>query len=72
MVDRSPHYSEEQTLEASTSYSDDGLSIGEGRERYSQDDTYSDDYNSQVSIAQQREPPAGRISSGINQVEAAM
>ena len=47
MTDRSPLHSEEQALEASTSYSDDG-SLGEGRDRYSHDDTYSDEYASQV------------------------
>lgn len=48
MTDRSPLHSDEHALEASTSYSEDG-SLGEGKDYYSQGETYSDDYASQVS-----------------------
>ena len=71
MVDRSPLNSEEQTLEASTSYSDDGLSLGEGKDRYSQGDTYSDEFASQVSILSSCAPTSRWISVGLYQVEAA-
>ena len=69
MTDRSPLHSDEQGLEASTSYSDDG-SLGEGKDRYSHDDTYSEDYASQVGHLRYRTHSQPRISCGTYQVEA--
>lgn len=71
MADRSPLHSEEQALEASTSYSDDGLSLGEGKDRYSHEDTYSDDYASQVRSLAAFCHESPRISCGTYQVEVA-
>lgn len=70
MTDRSPLHSDEQGLEASTSYSDVG-SLGEGKDRYSHDDTYSEDYASQVRHLQPVVLFSRRISCGTYQVEAA-
>lgn len=71
MTDRSPIHSDEPGLEASTSYSDDGFSSREGKERYSHDDTYSDDYASQVSGLLKPGPGLCRISCRTYQVEVA-
>ena len=70
MTDRSPLHSDEQALEASTSYSDDG-SLGEGKYRHSHDDTYSEDYASQVKRSHHTTRYERRISCGTYQVEAA-